>query len=95
MSDYHPLSGLMQAEATSLIRSLQSRRLFSQEESEAIVHALIDIAESVEKIYLGMIPSLLSDSISTDAVFKDKLWDIREEFRHIEYHVKDGKLTEL
>ena len=62
---------------------------------EAIVHALTDIAASVEKGYGELLPELLSDpSVATEAL-QDTLWDMREEFRHIQYHIDDGALTDL
>jgi hypothetical protein len=66
----------------------------NEEKNEAIVHALVDIKESFEKIYLDIIPKLSVEGISEDQV-QDLLWDIREEFRHIDYHIKDTDLLEL
>ena len=71
------------------------RQGFDQEQAEALVHALVDIGESMEKLYATLLPELMNTLDQPSAVFKDKLWDIREEFRHIEYHLRDAKLTEL
>jgi hypothetical protein len=49
----------------------------------------------MEKIYRTLLPELMGALDQPSAAFKDKLWDIREEFRHVEYHLRDGKLTEL
>jgi hypothetical protein len=67
----------------------------ASEESDGLVHALIDIAVSIEKVYFDVIPKLLSEPNATTEIFKDRLWDLREEFRHIDYHIHDSKLTEL
>jgi hypothetical protein len=71
------------------------RQGLDRKEAEAVVHALVDVAESMEKIYRTLLPELMGVLDQPSAVFKDKLWDIREEFRHVEYHLRDGKLTEL
>lgn len=71
------------------------RQGFERERADAIVHALVDIGESIGKIYGALLPDLMAALDQPNAVFEDKLWDIREEFRHVEYHLHDGKLTEL
>ncbi len=62
--------------------------------SEAIIHALVDIEESFEKIYKKIMPELSKNELSEDAV-QNLLWDIREELRHIDYHIHDSHLLEL
>jgi hypothetical protein len=59
-----------------------------QENSEAWVHALVDIQESYLRIFENLIPEALNQSVSSREK-REVLWDIREEFRHIEYHLKD------
>lgn len=81
--------------ADGLLKLLKQRRDMSQEQSEAIAHALVDIAESIEKIYGSLIQSILDRRDSSDDDLNDALWELREEFRHIQYHVCDSKLTEL
>ena len=71
------------------------RKDFDRERAEAIVYALVDIAESMEKVYGTLLPELLAVLDRPSAEFKDKLWDIREEFRHVEYHIHDAELTDL
>jgi len=71
------------------------RQGFDRERADAIVHALVDIAESMEKLYGTLLPELIATLNRPSAEFKDKLWDLREEFRHVEYHLRDAKLTEL
>lgn len=71
------------------------RQGFDRERADAIVHALVDIAESMEKLYGTLLPALMAALDEPNARFKDRLWDIREEFRHVEYHLQDAKLTEL
>lgn len=59
------------------------------------MHALVDIAESMEKLYGTLLPALVVALDQSSDEFKDKLWDLREEFRHVEYHLRDAKLTDL
>lgn len=66
-----------------------------QSDAEAIVHALTDIAESVDTVYRELLPKLLATLDRPHPEFQDALWDIREEFRHVAYHMEDAKLTEL
>lgn len=79
----------------NLLKLLLSSKLFTKQEVEAIVHALVDISESFEKLYAEIIPNILNSSEFDIDDLKDKIWDVREEFRHIDYHIKDAKLTEL
>jgi hypothetical protein len=71
------------------------RQGIDHERAEAIVHALVDIGESMGKIYGTLLPELMAVLDLSSAEFKDKLWDIREEFRHVEYHLQDAQLTDL
>lgn len=59
----------------------------------AILHALVDIKESMDAIYSNILPKLSVEGISQDEV-QDLLWDIREEFRHVEYHIHDSKILD-
>ena len=78
-----------------LLNMLQSYRIGSSEEADAIVHALVDIAVSIDKVYLDILPGLLNDSETTAENLKERLWDLREEFRHIDYHIHDSKLMDI
>ena len=68
---------------------------FDREKADAVVHALVDIEESTRKIYVELLPELVHALDQSPDAFKDKLWDVREEFRHIAYHLQDAKLTDL
>ena len=81
--------------AEGLLDLLISKNVTSREEAEAIVHALVDIAESAENVYCNLIPKVMSEPDASVDLIKERLWDIREEFRHIDYHVHDSRLTEL
>ena len=83
------------SQAKKLFELIKSHEILDDEAIETVIHALIDISESIEKIYGELIPDILNLSGSMSDDLKDKLWDVREEFRHIEYHIEDAKLTEL
>ncbi len=71
---------------------LKSIKIKSEEELDSYVHALIDIDESLVKIN-SLVDEIIKNEKNTDLI-REKLWDIREEFRHIEYHINDAKLSE-
>ena len=70
---------------------LKKHQIFLKKDLEAYVHALIDIRESVNKI--TELLSDIDDNKNKEEVL-DIIWGIREEFRHMDYHIKDAKLTE-
>ena len=82
-------------QADKLLALLSSRLELPDRDHEAIVHALTDIAASVEKVYGELLPKLLNEPDMATEALQDTLWDMREEFRHIQYHIDDGKLTDL
>jgi hypothetical protein len=77
-----------------LLNGLQQQG-FSREAADALVHALVDIEESTSRIYGELLPELARVIDQSPDVFKEKLWDVREEFRHIAYHLHDAKLADL
>ena len=56
---------------------------------------LIEIKDSFEKIYNSIIPNMLKISGNNTELLQDLLWDLREEFRHIDYHIQDSKILDL
>ena len=64
------------------------------EKKEDLLYSLIDIEESLKKIYENILPNLATKDLSEEK-FQDLLWDIREEFRHIDYHLHDSGLLDL
>jgi len=68
---------------------------FARERADAVVHALVDIEESTCKIYSDLVPQLLRSLPMSSDEFREKLWDVREEFRHIAYHLRDAELADL
>jgi hypothetical protein len=49
---------------------------------------LYDLQESFSVVFEKLLPEALGDKLNRRAAQKI-LWDIREEFRHIEYHIND------
>jgi hypothetical protein len=72
---------------------LISRQVMWEHDADKTVYALSDITESIEKVYGELIPKLLAKENPSQEQIQELLWDIREEFRHIDYHIRDGELT--
>jgi hypothetical protein len=83
------------SEANELARVLSIRRIFSDDRAGTVAHGLLDIAKSIEKVYSDFVPKILNEPDAEDELLKERLWDIREEFRHIDYHIHDGDLIGL
>ncbi len=83
------------AKADRLLDLLVAEEIASQEDAAAVVYALVEIAESVEMVYGKLLPKILNESNAGQTSIKEQIWDLREEFRHIDYHIHDGRLTEL
>lgn len=77
-----------------LLELIRSEHLMGDEESEAAVYALLDMAKPFEEIYFGLIPRILSVPHAERATLQDWVWEIREQLRHIDYHIHDGWLPE-
>jgi len=76
-----------------IYEKLASVNYFSDKnELERFVHALTDIKESIDKIFNENVEEVCNAK-DMDTI-KEKMWDIREDFRHISYHIEDAKLTE-
>jgi hypothetical protein len=84
---------LTKEQAKELNEILVSHKILNPDEAEALVYGLSEIAESIDTVYLKIVPQILSEKNHDD--LQEKVWDLREEFRHIQYHINDGKLTEL
>jgi len=82
-------------EANELFELLTAQRVASEDEAGATVHALVDIAESMDRIYRELIPKIMNGSDEEPRKLQDILWEIRDEFRHVDYHIHDARLTDL
>jgi hypothetical protein len=59
-----------------------------QENAEAWAHALFDLQESIDRVFESLLPEGLANA-GEGRLKREILGDIREEFRHIEYHMRD------
>ena len=55
----------------------------------------VDVYESVQKVYGSLVPQLIDEREASRESVRELLWDLREEFRHIDYHIHDAELTDL
>jgi hypothetical protein len=83
------------AEANELSRLLVSLRVSLEEQAGTLAHALLDEYESVQDVYGSLIPQLLGDHEASPESVRELLWDVREQFRYIDYHIHDAELTEF
>lgn len=72
-----------------------NKGILTKDSTDALTHALVDISKSIKEIYSIIIPKILQNPNENKDFILDLLWDIREEFKHIQYHIDDAKLTEL
>ena len=77
-----------------ILEILNNETKLSSDEIEAVVHALVDVKKSVDNVYGNLLPQLLNTQNSQDETW-EVLQDISEEFKHVDYHIKDGHLTDL
>lgn len=73
---------------------IKESKLITDDNIDALVHALVDIKESTEKIYNSLLPQLCGSQNNSETL-QDLLWSIREEFRHIEYHIQDSGINDI
>jgi hypothetical protein len=71
-----------------------TKKIMPSEKAEAWCYAMHDIEESILKIKNKILPHLLSPECDDPEKFQQEIWSIREEFRHVQYHINDGKLTD-
>ncbi len=72
---------------------LKNHTSMSEEEIESVLFGLVEISESLLKIYLNIIPSIIENKDINKDELEDLLCELRTQFRHIEYHINDGKLS--
>jgi hypothetical protein len=65
-----------------------------RDKAEGLVYALMEISASMATIFGKLIPAAIENAPSPEAL-QEQLWNLREEFRHVAYHIDDGGLTEL
>lgn len=61
---------------------------YGSDEAGTLVHALTDLEESMRTFLNEQLPKLIDPALKGEAL-EDLLMDIREEFRHVLYHLHD------
>jgi hypothetical protein len=80
----------------NLCELLHTRCGLPVEKAESLTHALVDVLESVVQVYGTTIPGILGNTSHIEIeMLQDMVWDIREEFRHIDYHVHESGMLEI
>ncbi len=67
---------------------------YGPEEVNTLAHAFSDIEESLRRFLDEQLPKLADASVQGDEL-EDVLLDIREEFRHVLYHLHDPEFFRL
>lgn len=78
---------------TELYTKLEKAEIFKKDKLDSFIHSLVDIKNSIDEIYNVYIPILLKNE--SKELLEETIWDIREEFRHINYHIEDANLTNI
>jgi hypothetical protein len=76
---------------SQLLRATQAVAQYDDtehDEAEAVAHAVWDLDESFRKLTGEIFPKLEKSPLSK-AQIQDILWEIRDELRHITYHIND------
>jgi hypothetical protein len=78
-----------------LLHLFQESGIMIKEDSEAAIHGLIDISESIENIYSVILPKMVNLSSNEKIQIEELMDDLKMEFSHILYHIENGKLAGL
>ncbi len=62
-------------------------------EADAIANAIVDMERTFKVLMADVFPKLLASRGSAEAI-DEVLWEIRDNLRHIVYHIKDCKTFE-
>ena len=74
---------------------LKKYSVVAEQDIEGFLHALVDISSALIKIYNNIIPTIIDNKNIEKEELEDLLCDMRTQFRHIKYHIKDGKLSKF
>src|SRR5699024_8663038 len=83
------------AEPERLVSLLHASGLIDEDRRGAVFHALVDVANGMQKIYGAIIPGMLRLEESDAEALRDAFFDLRFQFQHIDYHIHDAALDEL
>jgi len=65
----------------------------AEEEAGTVAHTLMDTHESVEKVYGELLSAVPYRPDVEKSVLEERLWEICEEFQHIDYHIHEAGFT--
>ena len=95
MSD-DPLQAFLDNQGSSrIVEIAHSGGLIDDDRRDAIYLALLDITQSLATVYRNIIPQLLGDNAYSEEQIWELFFDLRDEFRHIDYHIHDAELDAL
>jgi len=77
-----------------IYKKILSCDVLKENKVEALIYGLQEIGKSIEIIYQEILPKMLNEDPDKEKIL-NLLWDIREEFRHIDYHIKDAEILDL
>jgi hypothetical protein len=72
---------------------LREKLSLNEDDADNLSNALADISKSTSKIYFDILPKLFQDLNREELV--ELFWNMKEEFMHIDYHIKDANLNEM
>lgn len=72
---------------------LIAKKVMPAAAAEAFALSMMDIRKSTVEIYDAFLPNLMENLRTDTGDVEDTIWDIYEECRHIDYHLKDAKLV--
>lgn len=84
---------LTEDDCTHLVQLLVSRKVRSALDAAALVHALVDLSESMNRIHTEVLRPLIESDDPETPVVEDAVTDMIGELRHIDYHLHDAQLT--
>ena|ERR1700674_5327590 len=90
-----PFENFRSSTHVNLFNILRESKLLPEELAESTTHALIDISESIETIYMQIIPEIIKCNAKEKEKIDALLFDLKQEFSHILYHIEDAKLEGL
>ena len=74
---------------------LKKYSVVADQDIEGFLHALVDISSALIKIYNNIIPTIIDNKNIEKEELEDLLCDMRTQFRHIKYHIKDHFLSSV
>jgi hypothetical protein len=71
-------------------RLVRDKKLLSEEVAQDVAFAMKEVHRSGSLLYEQYLPALLSDPDANPDTLRDRLWDIREEFRRLQGVIEEA-----